>query len=97
MSWNVSVSNTPESGLNVEDSIAKAKADVAPYIAALDADLGEKVKAAIGAQLACIGALAGEPNATRIVTASAWGHLNADGSGDFGIGGHLSGPVPAEV
>lgn len=97
MSWNVSVSNTPESGLNVEDSIAKAKAEVAPYIAGLDPDLGVMVGAAIDVQLACIGALAGAPSETRIVTASAWGHLNADGSGDFGISGHLSGPVPAEV
>jgi hypothetical protein len=95
VSWSVSISNTAESGTNVEESIAKAKAGLEGYLGSLDADLRETVEATVDAQLACIGALAGAPNETRIVSASAWGHLNDDGSGTFGMTGALTAPVAA--
>jgi len=95
MSWSVSISNTPESGTNVEESIAAAKASLQPYVDGLEPELGAKVSAAVDVQLACIGALAGAPNEIRIVTASAWGHLDPDGSGTFGVSGSLTSPVTA--
>lgn len=93
MSWSGSITNTPESGTNVDAAIEKAR-DSAKS-GSVDEAIREARDAAIDAQLDCIKAIVDAVGEVRVVGFSFYGHLNADGSGNVGMSGTLNAPSTA--
>lgn len=93
MSWSGTVTNSPESGTDVDQSIEKARESCKN--AWTPEEIREAHDAAIDAQLDCIKAVVDAVGETRVVSVNFHGHLNADGSGSFGLSGNLGVTVPA--
>jgi hypothetical protein len=93
MSWSVTVTNSVESGTNIDESIEAAREYAKGLI--VDEEIRPAVAAAIEAQLAYVRATVDAVGETRTASFEVYGHLSPDGSGNVGISGTLSSPVAA--